>query len=49
VERELRQRRNETVRIVKRNGREAERQVKATGRDVQDGAESIVNRVASIA
>jgi hypothetical protein len=38
VERELRQRRNETVRIVKRNGR-----------DVQDGAESIVNRVASIA
>jgi len=49
VERELRQRRNETVRIVKRNSREAERQVKATGRDMQDGAESIVNRVASIA
>jgi hypothetical protein len=49
VERELRQRRNETVRIVKRNGREAERQVKVTGREVQDQAESIVNRVASIA
>jgi hypothetical protein len=38
MERELRQRRSQ-----------AERQVKATGREVQDQAESIVNRVASIA
>jgi hypothetical protein len=38
VERELRQRRSKV-----------ERQVKATGREAQGQAESIVNRVASIA
>jgi hypothetical protein len=60
VERELRQRRNSAVRTVKQNRREAERQVKSTRRqferqvkvarrEVQGQADSIAQRVSSLA
>jgi hypothetical protein len=48
-ERELRQRRTSAVRTVKQNRRQFERQVKTARRDVQGQAESIVQRVSSLA